>query len=176
MSEYKGLHSAEQTKLREAGRNMKDALNDLDNALTRVGFRYTNYGRYFQGAREKMTVIYKELCEEHRYIDDIDRYNIGRKELDDGKTLMFNAQEEMKRAGDYKYLLDRVEVCRVWTTKYAQAWSEIRAFDRKNGKKNAYAQRLIGNHAFNPTARADMGEMREMLRELGAESMRARIS
>ena len=167
MTEYTGLHSAEKTKLREAGRDMKDALNDLDNALTRVGLRYTNYGRYFQGARKNLTVIYKELCEEHRYIDDIDRYNIGRKELDDGKTLMFNAQEEMNGPGDYKYLLDRVEVCRVTTTKYTQAWSKIRAFDRKN-KGSAAAMRFGGWHAFNRTARADMGEMREMLRELGA--------
>ena len=163
-TEYKGLHSAEKKELRDTGRDMYDAVNALDRALTRNGLRYTTYGRYFLGVRDKLTVIYKELCEDKRYIDDTDRYNIARKELDDGNTLMFNAngRNELKGAGDYEELEKKVKTCQATTTKYSQAWIEILTFDRKN--RNPNAQRLLGYYAFQ---KADMDEMLGLLAEMG---------
>ena len=86
--------------------------------------------------------------------------------MDDRNTLMFNAQKEMTGAGDYTWLLEKVVECQRKTTAYVRAWIEIQVFDRKN-KGSAAAKRFVGSHAFNQK-KADMGEMRAMLRELGA--------
>jgi hypothetical protein len=114
MTEYKWLHSKEKEALRECGRDMKDAVEELDNACTRGDVGYPTFRRYFTAARGHVTVIYKQLWEEERYFDETsEAFEQGNKELTDGKSLLRNAENEIKGAGVYEDLLKKVGKCLV---------------------------------------------------------------
>ncbi|MBV5280651.1 MAG: hypothetical protein J0651_05300, partial [Actinobacteria bacterium] len=91
-------------------------------------------------------------------------YEAGVKELADGKTQLFNAQNDIKQAGVYEDLEKKVKKCQLLTEKYSRIWTAIRVFDSKN--KNPNVQRKAGYYATLPK-QADMDEMRGLLAEMG---------
>ncbi len=93
----------------------------------------------------------------------------GKKELEDGKSLMRNAKNEIKGAGVYDDLLKKVGKCLVVMGKYSRIWTAIRVFDSKH--KVPWSQRQLGFYATLPTA-GEMDAMRGLLTEMGALSWR----
>jgi hypothetical protein len=168
MSEYKWLHRAEKTALKNCGRDMKDAVEELDNACSRGDVGYPNFRRHFQDGRDQVTVIYNQLWREGRYFDDLSAAFVqGKQELEDGKSLLRNAENEIKGAGVYKDLLRKVGECLVLMGKYSRIWTAIRVFDSKYHVP--YTERCKGHYATLPT-NADMHAMRGLLAEMGALS------
>jgi hypothetical protein len=166
MTEYKWLHSKEKEALRECGLDIHNAVGALVNSCTRSGVHYESYGRSFESARVNLDVLYRELCVEKRYREEVNHaeYEAGVKALGDGKTQLFNAQNTMTHAGVYEDLDKRVKKCQQLTGKYSRIWTAIRVFDSKN--KNPNVQRSAGYYATLPK-QADMDEMLGLLAEMG---------
>jgi hypothetical protein len=168
MSEYKWLHSKEKEALEECGRDMKNAVNDLDNACTRGGVGYPSWRRHFTDGRDQVTVIYKKLWEKGRYFDDLSAEFVeGKKELEKGKSLLREAENEITGAGVYADLLKKVGKCLVLMGKYSRIWTAIRIFDSKY--QVPWQRRQRGFYATLPTA-GEMDAMRGLLAEMGALS------
>jgi hypothetical protein len=170
MSEYKWLHSAEKKALRQCGRAMNTAVQDLDNACTSGEVGYPSWRQYFTDGGKQVTVIYKQLWEEGRYFDDLSAaFEKGKEELENGKRLLRSAKKEITRVGVYEDLLRKVDRCLVLMGKYSRIWTAIRVFDSKH--QFPYKERCKGYYATLPE-KADMGEMRGLLAEMGALSWR----
>jgi hypothetical protein len=167
MTEYKWLHSKEKEALRECGLDIHNAVGALVNSCTSSGVHYESYGRFFDAARDNLNVLYRELCVQGKYREEVNHaeYEAGVKALGDGKTQLFNAQNTMTHAGVYKDLEKKVKKCQQLTGKYSRIWTAIRVFDGKHGGR-AWAQRCINNYATLPK-QADMDEMRGLLAEMG---------
>ncbi len=86
--------------------------------------------------------------------------------MTDGDRELFNEKKAIKGAGVYTDVLKKLRKCQELTGKYTRIWTAIRVFDSKH-KENAYAVRCMGYYATLPT-KADMGEMRGLLAEMGA--------
>jgi hypothetical protein len=165
MTEYKWLHSKEKEALEACGRDMKNAVNDLDNACTSGGVGYPSWRRHFTEGQDHVTVIYKKLWEKGRYFDDLSAEFVqGKKELEDGKSLMRNAEHEIKGVWVYNDLLKKVDKCLVLMGKYSRIWTAIRTFDSKY--QVPWSQRKLGYYATLPTA-GEMDTMRGLLAEMG---------
>jgi hypothetical protein len=168
MTEYRGLHGKEKEALKQCGLDMKNAVHALSCACTNGGVGYPSWRRYFTDGRDQVIVIYKKLWQEGRYFDDLSAEFVqGKKELEDGKRLLFNAQNEITGAGVYADLLTKVEKCLVLMGKYSRIWTAIRVFDSKH--KFPWKERCKGYYATLPT-NADMHAMRGLLAEMGALS------
>ena len=167
MREHRGLSWAEKDEVDAKGRAMKEKADDLYNGCIRAQLQKTNYGSDFDTARENLEAVYKQLKDE-KYVDSLglEDYDEGLKALAAGRTHMFNAFGR-RELGDVTYtdLFNKMVACETACGAYAQAWHNIRDFDKKN-PKTAGVKRFVWKHAFSGQ-RADVGEMRGLLAELG---------
>ena len=165
--EHRGLSWAEKDAVDAKGRVMKEKADALYNGCIFVQLHYTNYGSDFDVARKRLTAVYTQLTDD-QYFDrlGLEDYDEGLKALTAGRTHMFIAFGR-RELGDVTYndLFKKMEACEKACGAYAQAWQNIRDFDKKN-PKTAGVKRFVWKHAFSGQ-RADMGEMRGLLAELG---------
>ncbi len=90
-------------------------------------------------------------------------------ELNTGLQRLEAAEHSFREAGKtgpFEQIKAQAHVWRQAIEAYANAWRAIKAFDNSN--TFAWYQRQRGHHAFESAPKADMAEMLEMLRVLGA--------
>jgi hypothetical protein len=135
MTEYKWLHSKEKEALQECGRDMHRSVEGLVNACSWGLVSDKNYAASFTEPRNKLNVIYKELCFKERYLDEVNRseYAAAKEALATGRTQLASGKAEIPLVGVYDNILERANVCETLMGKYMRIWEAIRAFDSKEG-------------------------------------------
>jgi hypothetical protein len=171
---YHGLHDAEKDQLLSTATSMKaavDALMLLVMGLwgySKPGFQ--DFAACFESAAQKVQERCAEIRDAHMYWYAPKTHVWCRDKLDEGMRLLQASQAKLVKAGradEFAQIKKEGEHCQQCFDAYANAWSDIRAFDHNNTL--AWLQRRRGHHAFEQQASmADMLLLLQQMQSLSA--------